>query len=140
MRRVFLLSAAVLAGHALTAGAQNPGGIKLSDVAGSWEGKSMIGPKDSVVVTYVMTVTADGKGGTLKFPKGDAIPTRIIAVGGDSIVTEVGPYPSVLRPGQTVARLRMIGHVNGNTMTGPFMARYESGGVVRGKSAATRKQ
>jgi len=144
MRPVLLLSAVVLAGHATLASAQYPaaakkGGIKLSDVAGTWDGKSMVGPKDSVVASFVVTATADGKGWTMKLPNRDPIPTRILAMGGDSVVTESGPFQSILRPGQMVTT-RTIGHYKGDTMTGWFEARYASGDVLRGKAAATRRK
>ena len=143
MRRVLLFSAALLAGYTIAARAQNPapaqgGSIKLSDVAGTWEGKSMYGPKDSVVVPWVLTATADGKGWTLKLANRDPIPTRIVATGGDSIVTEAGPFASVLRAGQMVTT-RTTGHYSGNKMTGTIEARYASGDVIRGKVEATRK-
>ena len=115
------------------------GGIKLSDVAGTWVGRSMAGPKDSVFSTWVLTATGDRQGWTFKRPKGDPYPMRIITVGGDSVVTEVGPYPSILRPGQT-ATTRFVGHYHGSKMTGTFEAHYPSGDVVKGKVAATRKK
>ncbi len=106
-------------------------------VAGTWEGKSTIGPKDSVVVTNVVTATANTKGWTLKFPNRDLLPARIIAAGGDSVVIEVGPYESILRKGQQVTT-RTTGHYKGDVMTGTFEAKYTNGDVVKGKSAATR--
>src|SRR5260370_15304 len=51
------------------------GGIKLSDVAGTWEGKSMVGPKDSVFVSWVLTATADGKGWTVRQGTRDPVPS-----------------------------------------------------------------
>ena len=113
-------------------------GIKLSDVAGTWDGKSMVGPKDSVFASWVLTATADGKGWTEKLINRGPYPLRIITMGGDSIVTEMGPYPSVLRRGQTVTT-RHVRHFKGNTMTGSFEAHYATGDVVRGKIAATRR-
>ena len=151
MRPILLLSAVTLAAGATAAAAQNPppapaptvqpqrSGIRLADVAGSWEGKSMVGPKDSVIVTYVMTATADGKGWTITFPGRDPLPTRIVATGGDSIVTETGPYASVVRPGQMVTT-RTTSHYKGDTATGTFEAHYASGDVLRGKVVATRKK
>ena len=144
MNRVFLFSTVLLAGSVLTARSQSPapmqsGGIKLSDVAGTWDGKSMVGPKDSVVASFVVTATADGKGWTMKLPDRDPIPTRILAMGGDSIVTESGPFKSILRPGQMVTT-RTVGHYKGDTMTGTFEAHYASGDVLRGKAAATRRK
>jgi hypothetical protein len=141
--RAFLLAASVtLIGQATAAGAQAPaqhGGIKLSELAGTWDVKSMVGPKDSVVVTSVVTSTADGKGWTLKLPNRDPIPVRVVAVGGDSVVTEAGPYESVLRPGQKVTT-RTVGHYKGDTMTGTIEAHYASGDVIRLKTAATRRK
>ena len=108
--------------------------------AGTWNAKTLIGPKDSVVATYVLTIAADGKSATIKFANRDPIPTRILAMGGDSLVTETGPYPSVLRPGQTVNSLRAVAHYKGNTMTGTFEAHYANGDVVKGKTEATREK
>src|SRR5213594_3641327 len=117
MRPFLLVTAVLAAGYATATVAQNPapakkGGIKLADLAGTWDGKSMVGPKDSVVATFVVTATADGKGWTMKLSDRDPIPTRILAMGGDSIVTE----------------------------SGPFQAHYASGDVLRGKAAATRRK
>ena len=106
--------------------------------AGTWNGKTMIGPKDSVVATYTLTIAADGKSGTMTFPNHDPIQLRIVAMGGDTLITEAGPYPSVLRPGQTVNSLRSVARIKGNTMSGMFQATYANGDVVKGKTAATR--
>jgi uncharacterized protein (DUF2147 family) len=106
--------------------------------AGSWNGKSMVGPKDSVVTTYVLTIAADGKTGSMKFANRDAIPTRIVAMAGDSVVSEAGPYPSILRPGQTVTLLRTVAHYKGDAMWGTFEATYGNGDKVHGKTTATR--
>jgi hypothetical protein len=119
--------------------AQRPA-IKLSDVAGTWNGQSMIGPKDSVVVTYVFTATADAKGWTVTFPNREPIPTRVVSTGGDSIVTETGPYQSVLRPAQTVVTRITQHYTGGDTMTGTFEAHYSSGDVLKGKIVSTRKK
>jgi hypothetical protein len=114
-------------------------GIRFSDVAGTWEGRSMVGQKDSVFVTWVLTATPDGKGWTLKRANRDPVPVRIIAIGGDSIVWESGPYPSMLRAGQ-MATTRTVGHFKGDNMTGTWAARYASGDVGRGRTDATRKK
>jgi hypothetical protein len=141
MRRALRVSALVLAGYAAAANAQKPAqpqhtGMKCS----SWQTKTMVGPKDSVVTTSVLAATTDGKGWTLKLANGDSVPVRVIATGGDSMVTEAGPFPSVLRPGQTVTKLRTIGHFKGNQMTGTLEAHYSSGDVFHGKLAGTCKQ
>jgi hypothetical protein len=144
MRRAVMIASLALTSYALAARAQAapaaPAGIKLSDVAGTWTVKSLVGPKDSVVITTTVTQTADGKGATMQFPKGEPIPVRVVAVGGDSVVTEAGPYPSALRPGQTVTLLRSVGHYKGDAMTGTFEAHYTAGDVFKGKTAGTRKK
>jgi hypothetical protein len=143
MHRI-LLSAAVLAGCVAVASAQKPAApaapAQRPNVAGTWDGKTMTGPKDSVVATFELKATADTTGWTLKFPGRDPYAARVVAMGGDSIVTEVGPYPSILRAGQTVTVLRTTGHYNGDAMTGTFEARYASGQVLTGKVSGTRKK
>jgi len=150
MRSILLFSAVAVAAAAPVF-AQNPppaaapavqaqrAGIKLADVAGRWESRSMVGPKDSVVVTYTLTATADAKGWTITFPGRDPIPARVVSVGGDSIIIEAGPFASVLRPGQMVTT-RTVTHYTGDTATGTFDAHYASGDVLRGKVALTRKK
>ena len=139
MRRTFFLSAAMLASIATAVGAQTPKtGIKLSDVAGIWHAKIMVGPKDSVATTMDLTATADDKGWLMTALKGAPVAVRVVTTGGDSVVTEAGPYPSILRPGQTVTLLRMIGHYKGNQMTGTFAAQYAGGDKTAGKIAAMR--
>jgi hypothetical protein len=143
MKRVFCFFSIACASFAIAA-VQTPaqaqgGGIKFSDVAGTWEGKSMVGPKDSVFVAWVLTATADGKGWTLKRANRDPVPVRIVAIGGDSIVWESGPYPSILRPGQMVTT-RTVGHFKRDKVTGSWEGHYATGDVVRGKTEATRKK
>jgi hypothetical protein len=139
MRRALMVSAVALV--TLTSYARAQGGIKLSDVAGTWITKSMVGPKDSVVTTSLITAAADDKGWRLHLRGGhEPVAMRIVAIGGDSIVTEAGPFESVLRPGQTVTVLRGVGHYKGDAVTGTFEAHYASGDVLKGKTAGTRKR
>lgn len=139
MRRTLIILILALASSALAAAAQ--GGIKLSDVAGTWTTKSMVGPKDSVVTTSLVSASADEKGWRLHLRGGrEPIPVRVVAIGGDSVVTEAGPFASVLRPGQTVTLLRTVAHYKGDAMTGTFEAHYGSGDVLKGKAAGTRKK
>lgn len=137
MRRTLLISAVVL-GFASAAAAQQPAASKPV-VAGVWDTKTLMGPKDSVVATAVVTATATDSGWTMTFPGRQPIAVRVIARGGDSVVTEAGPYPSVLRTGQTVTSLRMVSHYAGNKMSGTFWATYASGDKASGKTSGTRK-
>ena len=141
MHRPSILAAIILAGSTATASAQQPAaGIKLSDVTGVWDAKSMVGPSDSVVATSVLTATADTSGWTMKLEGRDPIAMRVVAMGGDSIVTEAGPYASILRPGLTVTVLRNVSHYKGDTMWGTFEALYSSGDRFSGKVTATRRK
>lgn len=114
------------------------GTVNLADLAGTWKVRSMVGPKDSVVATSVVVSTAGRDGWVLRLEGRAPIPLRVIAVGGDSVVTEGGPYPSILRKGLTVTVLRNISHYKAGTLTGTFEAHYSSGDVFRGKTAGTR--
>jgi predicted house-cleaning NTP pyrophosphatase (Maf/HAM1 superfamily) len=133
MRR-FLLLSAVLVAAASPAHAQKA--IKLSDLAGTWSMRTMMGPKDSVVTRSTMIVSADGKV-TLKFQNGQSATSRVLSMAGDSVVAQTGPYSSVLRPGQMVTTTTTT-HFNGNNATGTMIAAYASGDTLRGKTAGTK--
>jgi hypothetical protein len=124
----------VLVFASAAAGAQTiPAGV-----AGKWEGKAMIGPKDSVITTNVMTATATTKGWTIQFPNRPLLQARVVAAGGDSVVVEVGPYESILRKGQQVVT-RTTSHYKGDMSSGTFEAKYVvSGDVVKGKYTGKR--
>jgi hypothetical protein len=154
MRRAVMISTLALTSYALTAWAQAAPaapaapapaaapaaqGIKSSDIAGTWTVKTLVGPKDSVVLTSVFTITADGKA-TMQHPKGDVVPVRLVTIGGDSVVAEAGPFPSALRPGQTVTLLHTVTHYKGDASTGTIEAKYSSGDVFKAKTVGTRKK
>lgn len=75
--------------------------ISLSDLAGKWQTRAT-DETGAVVGEAVLLATADSSGWTLTFPKQKPIPVRVIAVAGDSIVTETGPYPSTRRKGAQI--------------------------------------
>ena len=119
--------------------AGKPADIKIPAAAvGTWEGKTMLGPKDSVVSTFTFTVNADGTG-TEILPDRDPIAEHVIAAGGDSIVTVSSQFKSVLRPNLTVVT-RTTFHVKGNMMSGRTHADYSDGTKLELKTTATRKK
>jgi len=128
MRYALIVSAALA--MAASAGAQSAAGV--------WNNRFMIGPKDSVIGAVLITVSDDQKTWIMKFADRPPIPGRVIATGGDSVVTDAGPYPSTKRPGQSVTLLHSVSHFRGDHMTGTFEAHYSGGLVVEGKTAATR--
>ncbi len=140
MRHSSALLACISAALTASAAAQQAPGIKLADVAGVWEAQSMIGANDSVIAASIITATRDTSGWTMTLSGRDPIPLRVVAVGGDSVVTEAGPYPSILRPGVSVTLLRNVSHYKGDEMWGTFEARYSSGDTFSGKVTATRRK
>ncbi len=138
VRRALLVSAVAVWSVTVVLNAQKPQPAAAPRECRAWAGKTLFGPKDSVVTPWVL-VSVDGKSWTLHFPNRDPVPVRVLASGGDSIVMEFGPYSSIMRPGQMVT-VRSVGHVKGNEMTGTFESHFAAGDVVRGKQTATCRQ
>jgi hypothetical protein len=108
-------------------------------VAGTWAIESTVktaAGKDTVVNSLV-TATADANGWVTHLAGRDPIPTRVVAMGGDSVVTEAGPFQSVARPGQTVTTHEAL-HFKDDAVWGTIEARYSSGEVVKGTVKGTR--
>ena len=118
-----------------------PPPISLADVAGTWTVRSMAEGSDSVLVTTTMVATADTAGWSITFPgRTKPVPSRVVVVAGDSIMTEAGPYESALRKGvqvttQSVMRLR-DGKLVGMTVAHYKTAAADS--VVRLRTEGTR--
>ena len=102
-----------------------PPPISLADVAGKWSVRGMNEARDSTLVTYQLNATADTSGWTIAFPNRKAIPARVAAVGGDSVVMEAGPYESVLRKGVQVTTHGVIRLQDGK-MVGLTIAHYKT--------------
>jgi hypothetical protein len=107
--------------------------ISLADIAGKWRLRTTDEAGGNVVESE-LTATADTSGWTVTRPNGKTVPVRIVAVGGDSIITEAGPYESALRQGVPV-RARMVLRLQGGKLVGTTEARYTLSG---GDSVAHR--
>ena len=167
MRAVILLSTVCLTGFAATAVAQQPPAAPKPKpaapaaaapapappaapqaaastkpaVAGTWAIESAVktaAGKDTVV-TSQLTATADANGWVTHLAGRDPIPTRVVAMGGDSAVTEAGPFQSVARPGQTVTTRQTL-HFKDDAVWGTIEARYSNGEVVKGTVKGTRSK
>jgi hypothetical protein len=143
MRRTILCTAAILACLTAAAAGQQAAqpaspGIKLAEIAGTWDSKTF-GPKDSVIATTVLAATGNGKGWTMTFPTGAPVAVRVISSAGDSVVTEAGPFASRVRQGQTVTLLHSVSHYKGNEMWGTSMAQYSTGDTLTFKVTAKRR-
>ena len=108
-----------------TATPAEPAPIALSDVAGTWNVKGMNQAGDSTLVTYELKATGDTTGWTITFPGRQPVPVRIVAVSGDSVVTEAGPYESVLRKGVRVTTVGSF-RIQDGKLVGTTRARYDT--------------
>ncbi len=133
MRRVALLVGAVLlAGCAKPETppvAETPAApsINLADLTGTWTTVTTAPGSDSVLVTSTIVASADPLAWTITLPGRDPMPFNV-TVSGDSLITGMGPYESVLRPGTQVSTTGVLHLVNGQ-LTGPMVAHYVTAGA-----------
>jgi hypothetical protein len=116
--------------------------LALSDLAGKWAMRATTGGGDTTIVSFEMVATADKSGWTFSFPKRKPIPVRVVALEGDSIVTEAGPYESVLRKGVQVTTHNTMRLQDGK-LVGTTVAHYKTtkpDSVVQLRVEGTRKQ
>jgi len=113
--------------------------ISLSDVAGKWKVRST-DETGGTPVEVELVATDDTSGWTIGSPSGRPIPVRVVAVAGDSIVTEAGPYESFVRKGVQVTT-RTVNRLQDGKLVGTIEARYTTKGgdsVVKRLSKGTR--
>jgi hypothetical protein len=103
-----------------------PAAISLADVAGKWSMATMTEKGDSTLVKYELVATGDTTGWTFNFPKRKRVPAHV-AVGGDSIVIDAGPYESVLRKGVQVTT-HGVARLQDGKLVGTTVARYATHG------------
>lgn len=114
--------------------------IALADVAGTWTMDAMNAAGDSTLVSAQMVATATMDGWTYAFTGKDPVPMRVVAVDGDSIVTEMGPYASALRAG-TMVTTRSVVRLQNGELVGTFDAHYattEPDSVLMGRMHGVR--
>ena len=124
------------AGATMTA----PAPLSLADVAGKWNMRGMPETSDSTIAAFELNATGDTAGWTMTFPNRKPIPVRVVAVAGDSVVTEAGPYESVLRKGVQVTT-RSVTRLQGGKLIGATVARYKTSrpdSVLRVRTEGTR--
>ncbi len=104
-----------------------PAPISLADVAGKWAVRTMTESGDSTLLTYEMVAGANTSGWSFNFPNRKPVPMRVVAVAGDSILTEAGPFESLLRKGVQV-RVVNVNRLQDGKLVGTTTARYETKG------------
>jgi hypothetical protein len=113
--------------------------ISLSDFAGTWKVRSTDEAGGNPVETE-LRATADTSGWTMTGPNRKPIPVRVVTAGGDSLVTEAGPYESFMLKGVPV-RIRTVYRLQGDKLVGTTEARYKIGGrdsVAQRRNEGTR--
>jgi hypothetical protein len=113
--------------------------ISLADVAGKWKVRST-DEAGGTPAEIVLVATDDTSGWTMTGSDGKPVPVRVVAVAGDSIVTEAGPYESFVRKGVQVTT-RTVSRLEGGRLVGTIDARYTTKGgdsVVQRRSEGTR--
>ena len=114
--------------------------IALADVAGRWRMLATTTQGDPLTV-YELAAGPDSSGWTITFQNRAPLPLRVVAVGGDSIVTEAGPYPSILQQNASVRSLRAVNRLVGDSLVGTFRAVYDTDSpdsVLYGRHAGRR--
>jgi hypothetical protein len=117
-------------------------GIALADVAGTWNITGTLATgEEPTVVNYTVLATDNEYGWTSSLPNRDPVDVRVLAVEGDSIVVEVGPFESVLRKGVMVTTRSVIRHHDG-MLVGSVVATYDLDPVetVAGTFEGTRAE
>lgn len=115
--------------------------ISVTDVAGMWTVRVMPETGDSTLMTYDLMATADTTSWMMHMPDGQTVPMRLIAVSGDSIVTQAGPYDSALRKGVKVTT-DGVARLQDGKLVGTFVAHYNvktADSVMRGRLEGTRR-
>ena len=99
--------------------------VTAADFAGTWTITTRNESGDSVLVTSELVATADTTGWTIVLPGRPPIPTRVVAIGGDSVVTRTEAYESILRKGVQVWTESVL-HLQNGQLTGTTTAHYSN--------------
>jgi hypothetical protein len=118
-----------------------PAPITVADVAGKWTVRAV--PESGADTTPTISeinITTDTSRWTMTLPNRPAIKSRLVAIAGDSIVTQAGPYASVRRKGVQVTTNSVMRLQDGK-LVGTTVAHYKTTGadsVLRFRTEATR--
>lgn len=117
-----------------------PSVISLADVAGKWKIRATdVSGANPVEAELIATTDSNW---SIISPNRPPIPEHVVAVAGDSIVTEAGPYESFIRKGVQV-RTRAVFRLEDGKLVSTSEARYATkhgDSVSQRRSEATRVQ
>jgi hypothetical protein len=121
--------------------AETPGPtVSLSDFAGTWDTHAT-DSAGTVVGEALLLARSDTSGWTLTFPHQKPIPVRVVAVGGDSVVTEAGPYAST-RINDAKLTTRAVNRIRNGKLIATLEGHYRTAGrdsVIHLRVEGTRK-
>jgi len=110
--------------------------LTTADLAGTWEATGMPMNKDTVVVKFTMTNTADSS--HIVFASGEKVNAAAGTVSGDSIITPAITFKSQIRKGLTVTS-NSVWRKNGDQLVGITHSKYSNGDTASFRITATKK-
>ena len=114
-------------------------GLSLADVAGTWTVRVLNEAGDSTLTTYELNATAETTGWTTTL-QGREPMAFSVTVDADSIMSALGPFESVLRPGVMVTS-ESVFRLRDGMLTGTLTAHYTTtaaDSVLHGRLEGTR--
>ena len=107
--------------------AQKPAAITFKDIAGTWAGKTMMGPKDSVVAISTTTITADGKS-TITLPNRPPMTAKVTAMGVAG--AELAGYVKTLIVGNGAKYVTVVNLPDGSNAPGALLQDAATRGLI----------
>lgn len=123
MRKVSTLLGVVLLAACGPAEEEEPAGLTLTDVAGTWQNVAMLNGVENPV-SSTMTGTASGSNWTMTLEGRPNIPMQVSIVG-DSLIAITDEYESVLRDGVMVT-VRTASVLQNGELVGNLVATYRT--------------
>jgi hypothetical protein len=113
--------------------------VSLAQMIGTWHGKSMPEHKDTVLGTWTLQAPADSSKWTVTMSNGQTIPLHVVAIAGDSVVSQLGPYKNAANDGQ-VETIRSVTRIRADKIVGIAETRLASNpdSVVRVRLEGTK--
>ncbi|MCH8123580.1 MAG: hypothetical protein IH853_10710 [Bacteroidetes bacterium] len=107
--------------------------------AGDWMTEAYSTDGDELLVAILLTATDSPDGWSWIFTHIDEpVLANSVAMMGDSVVVQIGPFPSALREGVTVESVTSYLLVHGDSISGRFEAVYEGGDELSGRLTGER--
>ena len=102
--------------------------IALADVAGTWKVRAVpTTGTDKTPTDYTLTATGEPTGWKVTFANGQVV-TPTVTASGDSIIVDMGPFPSVRRKGVTVTT-HSVSRKQGDKLIGTTVAHDNTKGA-----------